>query len=78
MPPSMLRTAFGMACLCTFGAIALLLLEPSGSGPFWITVWTLIAALVFLFTVLFAIRISVHQRKGGDVSSTKRTGTSSR
>lgn len=69
MSPNTLRTAFGIASLCTFGAIALLLLEPRGSGPFWISVWTLLFALGFLATVVWAIRYSVRFRKGGDASS---------
>ena len=63
-----LRTAFGFACLCTLGAGALLIFEPRGSAPFWITVWTLIIAIAFLAIVVAAIRLAPRQspRKGGD------------
>ena len=69
MSPSALRTAFGFACLCTMGAGALLIFEPRGGAPFWITVWTLILAIAFLAAVVAAIRFAPRQspRKGGDV-----------
>jgi len=69
MTPFTLRTAFGLACLCTLGSGVLLLLEPRGSAPFWITVWTLIIAFVFLAAVVAMIRSTLRQaaRKRGDV-----------
>lgn len=71
MAPTTLRMMFGLACLCTLGAGALLLLEPPGSAPFWITVWTLVIALAFLATVVWMVRTAVRPtgRKGGGVSS---------
>ncbi len=61
-----LRTAFAMACLCTFGAGVLLFLEPAKSAEFWITVWTFLIAVLFLTTVIVTIRMVFHQsnRKG--------------
>lgn len=69
MSPFTLRTAFGLACMCTVGALVLLLLEPRGSAPFWITVWTLLIALTFLATVIVVIRSVFRQStgKGGDI-----------
>lgn len=69
MSPLALRTAFGCACLCTLGAGVLLILEPQGSAPFWITAWTLIIAIAFLAAVVTAARLAARRSpgKGGDV-----------
>lgn len=66
---SMLRIAFGFACLCTLGALSLVFMEPRGGAPFWIAVWTLLIALLFLLTVIVMIRLIPRMppgRRGGD------------
>ena len=68
MSPHLTRTAFALAVLCTLSAGLLLLLEPAGSGPFWITLWTLLVALLFLSLVVSYVLWVAHtgEPKGGE------------